>query len=647
MAILLAILTLVLCQTPPDDQPPPVEELPPASRLGLRVEGVRAGTSTLDVVVVVPDGASYLEAIARWRPQVRYPVLIDDGTPTARDQIARFVRAYSPKRVVLWAHDGGPLPEDESERRSAIEDALVRSWLGDAGDMDDLLSFWRSREALAPGVVVSHPRDPAWTGAIALASFRAQPIVWAGRPSNVNAMMTRAQVDDLAGEIEAKVATLLMDWRDLGDRIDSLTLCLQVPVKYDASTPGAPDREVRATTDRLGRHADDRQGEKRWAWSSQIVGSEASCAYQAMCALFLLPESALLFDASDGRGPYERYALEPPAQVLQQAGLATRLFETPRNTRDVWLSLCDEARREDLVFVNSHGMRDAFHAANNQRLRPGDIPLLSRPAMVYFIHSWSAVQPAARETVGGRWLERGAYAYLGSVNEPYLQGFVPAGQVVRTMRGAFVWGAAVRFPRSPVWKIACFGDPLIVHGAPLRRIEGDPPLDDAEDLAEAMRRSLREQDFVAGVRSLAMLGRDEDAARLVRALLRERNELVTPELAQAALASVMIAGEPAEFFDLYLRLDEERSRDPRNLDMLWNRTRPMRRARDARARALVAYLQTHLRDDQRVEDAADLALTINRLDGPASALSWLNTIAPANNRDERTLSETRARLRRR
>ncbi len=643
--LLVVIMTVLLAQPTTPEEPLEVARLPPGSRLGLRVESVRQGTSTLDLVVIVPDGASYLEAIARWRPTRRYPVLIDDGTPIAREHIARFVRAFRPKKVLRWAHDTGALPDDARARRSAIEDALVRSWLGE-GDLDDLYALWRARETLAPGVVVTHPRDPAWTGALALASFRAQPIVWAGSPGNVDAMMTRAQIDDLAGAIEAGVAALLLDWRDLGDRIDSVTLCLQVPVKYDAGTPGAPDREVRATTDRIGRHADDRGGERRWAWCAQLVGSEAACAYQAMCALFLLPKSTLLFDASDGSGPYERYTLDTPAQVLQQAGLETLLLEHPRNTREAWLALCDRAREEDLVFVNSHGMRDAFHAASNQRLRPGDIPLLARPTMVYFIHSWSAVQPGVRRTVAGRWLERGAYAYLGSVNEPYLQGFVPAEQVVRLLRAAFPWGAAVRFERAPVWKIACFGDPLIVHGAPLARVEGEAPLENAQDLEALMRSRLRAGDFAGAVRALSMLARDEDVTRLVRALMRERPDQVTPEVAEAALPGALIGAEPGEFFDLYLRLDTARSHDGARLDMLWNRTRPLRRVRDARTRAVVAFLRTHLREDQRVEDAADLALTIARLDGPVPALRWLDTIEPRDKRDERTLNETRLRLRR-
>jgi len=43
---------------------------------------------------------------------------------------------------------------------------------------------------------------------------------------------------------------------------------------------------------------------------------------------------------------------------------------------------------------------------------------------VHFIHSWSAVTPDDRNTVGGRWLSNGVYAYVGSVDEPYVQAFV-------------------------------------------------------------------------------------------------------------------------------------------------------------------------------------------------------------------------------
>lgn len=102
----------------------------PAQRLGARVRAMEHAWSALPVVVVVRDERSYVEAIGRWTPAVRYPVLLDDGRPASREAIARFVRAYRPERVVLWADREEPAGEGWSgpSRRSAVESALLRSW---------------------------------------------------------------------------------------------------------------------------------------------------------------------------------------------------------------------------------------------------------------------------------------------------------------------------------------------------------------------------------------------------------------------------------------------------------------------------------------------------------------------------------------
>ena len=67
------------------------------------VEAIRRGWPDLPILIIVSDEPSYIEAIARWTIHARYPVLLDDGTEAAREDIARFARAYSPKSILRWS----------------------------------------------------------------------------------------------------------------------------------------------------------------------------------------------------------------------------------------------------------------------------------------------------------------------------------------------------------------------------------------------------------------------------------------------------------------------------------------------------------------------------------------------------------------
>src|SRR5262245_59910925 len=76
---------------------------PPQVVLGQRVLQVQHVASVCNTVVIVSDAPSYVGAIAKWTPVRKFPVLIDDGTPAARENIARFVRAFKPAHVVRWS----------------------------------------------------------------------------------------------------------------------------------------------------------------------------------------------------------------------------------------------------------------------------------------------------------------------------------------------------------------------------------------------------------------------------------------------------------------------------------------------------------------------------------------------------------------
>ena len=78
MRRLLLIIALTLggitpaafAQTQP---PPPPDQLHWAVKLGLRVEQVNRAFPVVDFVVLVPDGATYLDELGKWSPQGRWP----------------------------------------------------------------------------------------------------------------------------------------------------------------------------------------------------------------------------------------------------------------------------------------------------------------------------------------------------------------------------------------------------------------------------------------------------------------------------------------------------------------------------------------------------------------------------------------------
>lgn len=86
------------------------------------------------------------------------------------------------------------------------------------------------------------------------------------------------------------------------------------------------------------------------------------------------------------------------------------------------------------------------------------------------IHSWSAAAPDDTNTVAGRWLENGAYAYVGSVNEPFLSAFIPPKLMVDRLKRGAPFLIAARQLESPPWKVATIGDPLMSITTPRPRI---------------------------------------------------------------------------------------------------------------------------------------------------------------------------------
>lgn len=642
-----------------------IDDLPPPIRLGARAETVRRAWPVFPVVVIVSDEASYLEALARWTTAGRYPVLLDDGTPECREDIARFVRGFKPRQVIRWSAGEEAAQRwsgDEAQRRRAVESVIYRMWsrpvpgeglVAPVSTPEELRERWRRLGVIPPGIVVADVNDQAWTAAVALAVGRLQPIAWVRTRGSLGGTMTGEEFDRFASEVEQVAGWLGMSWQGLGDDLDAITVCLNMPSKVQVDAAN-----ILAMTDLLGRHGkdgDDREwtGEpgQRWGWAGQIAGNRARAAYMAMCSLFLAPESAWLFDGYPDELPWSHFDATAAAEHLKRAGLDVTVDDTPRQDLAQWRRRIVGGISAGFIAVNTKGMGHEFHLSSGQA-RPGDVPHLHIPSIVYFVHSYSATWLDNRDTVGARWLERGAYAYCGSVHEPTLGGFVPTPIVTARLVSAYPWGAAVRMDNGRPWKIAVMGDPLMAIGPPAPRVGDDVrfPLEGKIDLETLIREALQESQYEEAFAVLSLLGRDEQASRLAAALLAERPEALSAHAAEASLMSLFRVENHDVFLAIYRRLSPEHAAAGWRRDALWHLAHP--RLGAIREREVVDLLQMNPRLDQVGRDATELAAPMNRLIGYAQTLDMLEKAkqgATPSEREalDRTITDIQDRPRRR
>ena len=263
-----AWLPAAAAQDRPTDTPDDV----PASwaiRLGQRSLQVQCAFPLIDRVVLVPDAATYLDELSKWSPQGRWPVLIEDARLSAM-----FIRRFQPAEVVRRDSIGSrPIT------REAIENLTITSFGGqpETHDLHQALTAHRFEPA---GIVVASLDDPAWPAAAALAAGRGQPVVWIDRSlGEPNDVMDRAQADELAESIRHSLDSLKWPYADLGDAIDTITICRTMAGGVQYLRPDKNRHEPVAITDYLGRH--QRTG-RRYAFAGWIFGDEIRSSYVAM-----------------------------------------------------------------------------------------------------------------------------------------------------------------------------------------------------------------------------------------------------------------------------------------------------------------------------------------------------------------------------
>lgn len=602
----------------------PLSEAPVATQLGARVVRVARAVPTIDAVVVVPDDAAYVAAVSSWTLRGgRFPVLIDDGTPEAAEAIGRFVRAFAPSRVVRWDADAKAWPDDPAERFKLMNLAALRVWsLNPAdppteGDAGRFVARFNNLGFQPPGIVVIDPRDPGWAAGLALAAGRGQPMMRYDGGNNPQGNVDPGSAANLQKSIEGFLESLKLGWNSLGDAIDAITLSYNVQAKCAIAKPGDPNSfEIIATTDLIGRKAADPG--TRFAWCGQIFStSTADAASRAMSSLFLQPTDAFLFDGYDQGQPWETFDATVAGELLKKAQISASVVDYPAGTEKGWRERTRTPVRAGLVFVNTMGNADFFQLQGGGQCKPGDVPILDVPAAVHFVHSWSATEPMARGTVAQRWLERGAFCYLGSVQEPYLQAFVPTPLAAARLCSAMPWGAAVRIDNAPVWKLTVIGDPLYTLSTafgpePARavvpeRAEGATATPvQGSNLADAMRQALKDKKLEDAARLLVMLGRDKDAADLGVATLQGAPQLATSSFCASVIPPMFRAGRLAEVVRAYAKLDTQDQARGDLKDFVWFAATPTLIGKPDQA--TLTAMKLAVREDQIARDATELGL---------------------------------------
>lgn len=568
--------------TPPanaEDQPKP---WPIA--LGLRVAGVQTKVPTIDRVVLVKDEASFLDEIAHWRLEGRWPVLIEDDIFAPQ-----FIRAFKPAQVVRRT-EKAPNVDDPAALKAAIQNAVSSAWDATAPNTPPAKAII-AQTYTPPGIVIIDPKDPAWVAGVALAAGRGLiPAFLEGNFGAVNDTLSADQFLNLSMAVDQAFIATGLPYKKLGDALETLTLCrtfaqstvIDVPALYRPAARGVPavnPSDPVATTDALCRNPDF----TRYAFCGAIFGTSKYCAYAAMCSLFLERQSVGAFDSYQA-GDYSSYDFTELAQGLPDAGFKVKIHSGPQGHMADWRLLLAQGFDFSVLFFNTSGYLDFFDLGNPgktpmpERGSPGDVPILSAPLALHLIHSWSLWAPANRETIGGRWLDSGAYCYVGSVHEPYLFAFNTPAEVMQRCMNFVPFIVASRQWEGPFglpWRVATIGDPLMLITPPkllppVARKAPTPPVPGQEDVTANCRKLLADsKDDKDGAPSLAALrelihrGEDKIAAQY---WLSCSGKSFAPRLAALALEPLFRQRQADQFLAAYRMVPEPTARAR---DMLW------------------------------------------------------------------------------
>ena len=442
MILLPIILTLTCVQSPEQMS----DELKASFLIGARVASHQRATPIVNQVVFVPNEATYLNEISKWSTEGQWPVLFD-----SEPRASQFIRKFKPKRILRAKAVEGSTESVAVQCRKAVASALG------ASDGDSSLRNALSKQGKQPlGAVITNEQDSARTAAVALAAAYGQPIKFIGKFGSGNTVLNAQETNSLIKRIDSALTETGYAYGELGDDIDAITMCMSLPSRCEFTS--ARENPI-AISDVIGRHKDG----TRFAWAGWIFGSKSDAAYIAMCSLFLDRTQYWFCNTYQNSGSWQMYGLGNIESMLPKVGLQGEVIDgTLRGLQEADIG----GVTADVMFMNSKGNADFFDM-KHLRSSPAWIPILDTPSALMMIHSWSLKNPAERLTVGGTWLSRGIYAYVGSSHEPMLNAFVPPTEMMRRLMSGFPFLVAARWHDgqnifAKPWRVNTIGDPLML-----------------------------------------------------------------------------------------------------------------------------------------------------------------------------------------
>ena len=434
------------------------------------------------------------------------------------------------------------------------------------------------------GLVLTSENSNAWPAALALAVGRGQELMsLEGSFGGGGTILSASKSLLLTEQIRKRCEETGLDWKTLGDDLDAITICRNLPSRARMDLPSgarvqaAGDKgndEPLAITDLLGRLPDGR----RYAMVGWINGSNIESTYIAMCSLFLKQETAWLCNGYPNEGQWGQYGFDKADQTLSEAGFTCTV--TNNASVRTLRGLSSGGIKDDLILMNSKGNRDFFDLGND-RGTTNDMPVLDSPAALQMIHSWSLQDPSNNQTIGGRWLNHGVYAYIGSSHEPMLGAFVPPAELTRRLTMLVPFLVAGRWwdgqgPFSKVWRINTLGDPLMTIPPPdlnkrKRLVPGEGASKRAIDLKVAAKQIMRKMtqspnadELTQALAALDLLGEDELARQLW--IFGQQNDITSQASASIMLGPLFRLKDTAAFVQAWPTAGPTNQMDR---DMLW------------------------------------------------------------------------------
>ncbi|MDP7005043.1 MAG: hypothetical protein QF718_02375 [Phycisphaerales bacterium] len=559
-------LTIILASLLVQEAPTVNIEIRSAMVLGAKSAAIQRKLPVLNQVVLVPDEATYLDEISNWTPMKRWPVLFDKE-PFA----SRFIRRFAPQKI--WRRDSVGRVDDI---KVSMQKTVAKAWGGTTAVGVALKNL-----NLPPlGVVITSPNDSSRTAAVALAAGRGQllkymPIDW----GQVNKILSEQKTNALIDGVANTLSETGLSFNKIGDEIDAITFCMKMPSRVNFAN--ARENPV-AVSDVIGR---DKTGE-RFAWTGWIFGTKAEASYLAMCSLFLERDKYWFCSTYPTSGGWAIYGLNNILEILPQYQIdATSIG----GTIDSLKLAATGGVSTDVAYFMTKGNQD-FLEMSDGRTSPTWLPILDTPTALYFLHSWSLKNPESKSTVGGTWLSRGVYAYVGSSHEPMLQSFVPPIEVLRRTMSLIPFLPASRWSTgehlySKPWRLNTIGDPLMLcppKGTVKRKILSPEQNEYYLDVIENTRNKMRiandkptDETFADAISSAVLIGKDDVAVSLWDICIAK--SCAGPISSKAALPPLFRQKQP-DYFLWAFNLVEKPTRLEK--DMLWqllgsNQTTPL------------------------------------------------------------------------